>query len=149
MDGTVSTKLGPGERGGGKYPDNFKMSACPITSTSSLKHFVQSDEKVSHFRTEIGHPLFPLLGFLLIRILAHHDMYKKWAIAEREKTSPTETLDNPQFRKLRIGFIEMEKSQTTHHSGQVPYSNYTLTTLAVILKDKITLSKAQMEPAVK
>lgn len=77
MDGRVSAKLGPGRFGGEKHPDNFKMGACPVTPTSSLKHFVQSDEKASHFRTEIGHPLCPLLGYFLIRILAHSNMYQK------------------------------------------------------------------------
>ena len=101
------------------------MSDYPITSTSSLKHFVQSGEKGSHFRTEIGHLHFSLLANLLIRILAHSDMYKKWALADREKTSPTETLENSPSQKLRTGFIEMETSQTRHRSGYMPYSNYT------------------------
>lgn len=124
LDGRVSTKLGPGEYGGGKYPDNLKLRSCPITSTSSLKYFVQRGGKVSHSRTEIGPPFSPLLGDLSLGILAHSDMYKKWAATEKEKNSQTETLENPQSQNLRIGCTEMEEPQTTHHSGNAPYTNY-------------------------
>lgn len=62
LDGTVSTKLGQGEYGWKKYPDNFKMHSCPITSTSSLKDFMQGGRKMAHFRTEIDHSLSSLLG---------------------------------------------------------------------------------------
>lgn len=120
------------------------MSACPITSTSSLKHFVQSGEKGSHFRTEIGHLHFSLLANLLIRILAHRDMYKKWALAEREKASPTETLENSPSQKIKLASLKWKHPKPGITLGTC----HALTTLAAILREKIKQSKAQVQSAV-
>lgn len=64
---------------------------------------MQFGEKVSHFRTEIGHPLSPMLGYFPMGILAHSDKYKNRAAAEKEKNSPTETWENLQSQKLKTG----------------------------------------------
>lgn len=112
----------------------FKCFPCPITSTSSVKHFVQSGEKVSHFRTKIGHPFSPLLRYLLMGILAPSDMYKKWAAAKKEKNSLTDTLENAQCQILRIGFkpcITLGMTILRHTTSGTP-SMFLLNTKQVI-----------------
>lgn len=126
LDGTVSTHLGPEEYRGGKYLDNLKVHICPITSTSCLKHFVQCGEKGITFYVWNQSP-----SLTLAWLPSGGNSSSQWQVQkvgssrrEKKKNSPTKTLENTQSQKLRIGYIETEKPQTTHHSGHVLCTNY-------------------------